>query len=156
MFDKSYYDFLWGTVHRHDYAEQLSDLLIQKHGLVRYLDVGCGCGALVTKLNEKGADAKGIDISQYALVNSHENVFYGDVRDIPFPDNSFEVVHSQGLWGYFPEWDIDKAWSECRRVGKTQIHTSIDYACKPPQYGYVFMKPFEWWKNRLGEEFYGG
>lgn len=94
IFDKKYYDDIWGEqgVHRHDYCESLANQLIQKYGKVRYLDIGCGCGYLVKLLKDKGASAKGLEISQYAVDNSHGNVVLGTIVDIPFKDNSFDVV----------------------------------------------------------------
>lgn len=148
MFDKQYYDDIWKTVHRHDYCESLSDNLIAKYGKVKFLDIGTGCGYLVKLLNDKGTKAYGMDISKYALDNSHGNILLADVRDIPFKDNYFDVVHSQGLWGYFPEEDIEKAWAECNRVGKFQEH-NIDPDPQPPEHRYLFTRSHEWWKEKM-------
>jgi len=150
-FDKKYYDDIWGHiggVHRHDYCESLADRLISKYGKVRFLDIGCGCGHLVKLLREKGAEAYGIDVSEYVVANSHGNVLLGDVRDLPFKDNSFDVVFSQGLWGYFPEEDVEKAWSECLRVGKHQEH-NYDVDDNDPTHQYVLIKSKEFWEEKL-------
>ena len=148
MFNEKYYNDIWGTVHRHDYTESLANSLIQKYGKVRFLDIGTGCGELVRVLQEKGAVACGVDISEYAVANSHGNVLLGDVRDLPFKDKSFDVVFSQGLWGYFPEEDVAKAWSECLRVGKFQEH-NYDVDDNDPTHQYVLIKPREWWEEKL-------
>lgn len=149
-FNKSYYKNIWGTIHRHEYCEGLADQLIQKYGKVRILDIGTGCGFLVKTLREKGCDAWGLDISDYAIANScdPEHVRKGDIRDIPFASDRFDVIHSQGVWGYFPEEDIHKAWAECKRVGKIQEH-NIDYDPQPPEHQYLFLKSPEWWKNKF-------
>ena len=148
-FDKDYYNRIWGTIHRHDYCESLAHQLIAKYGKVKFLDIGTGCGYLVKILNNRGAQAIGLEISKYAVENSHGDVVLGDVRNIPFKDNSFDVIHSQGLWGYFPEEDIKKAWNECKRVGKFQEH-NIDPDPQPPEHQYLFTKPYEWWREKLG------
>jgi len=150
-FDKKYYDDIWGNlggVHRHDYCESLANRLISTYGKCRILDLGCGCGELVRVLREKGCVAFGIDVSEYAVANSHGNVLLGDVRDLPFKDNSFDVVHSQGLWGYFPKEDIARAWSECLRVGKFQEH-NIDTNPAPEEHKYLFIESREWWNEQL-------
>ena len=150
MFDKNYYNKIWQTVHRHDYCESLADRLISKYGKVRFLDVGTGCGELVRVLREKGCDAWGTEVSDYALENScdKEHVKYGDVRSLPFQNNSFDVVHSLGLWGYFPEDDIQKAIGECKRIGKNQEH-NIDYDDYIPEHQYLVIKPKEWWDKQF-------
>lgn len=150
VFNEGYYEAIWGTVHRHDYCDSLADQLIARYGKGRYLDIGTGCGYLVKVLRDKGCDAWGLEISDYALANccAQGYVLKGSVTDIPFKDNSFDVVHSQGLWGYFPEDEILKAWSECLRVGARQHH-NIDYNDDDPTHQYLFWKPKEWWDERL-------
>lgn len=149
-FPKEFYDFIYGSVHHHDYAEYRSTELINRFGKVKFLDIGCSCGILVKKLIEKGAEAYGIEVSDYALSQScaPEWVQKGDIRNIPFPDDYFDVVHSCSVFGYTPEKDVYQSISECLRVGKIQSH-AIDYETSPPSYGYKFMKPREWWYERL-------
>lgn len=153
IFDEKYYNDIWGHiggVHRHDYTDSLANRLIKEYGKVRFLDVGTGCGELVRALREKGATAYGIDISEYAVANSHGNVLLGDVRDIPFKENSFDVVHSNGLWDYVAEEDIEKAWKECNRVGKYQTHnidTILDTA--PWTKDFATHQSREWWDTRM-------
>jgi hypothetical protein len=153
IFDKKYFDDIWGHiggVHRHDYTESLANRLITQYGKVRFLDVGTGCGELVRSLREKGCIAYGLDISEYAVANSHGNVLLGSVTDIPFKDNSFDVVHSNGLWDYVAEEDIARAWSECCRVGKLQDHnidTTEDTA--PWTKDFATHKPRSWWDEKM-------
>lgn len=150
MFNEKYYNDIWDTVHRHDYCETLADTLIAKYGKVRFLDIGTGCGYLVKILNDKGAFAMGMEISEYAVENSHGNVVLGSVTDIPFKDNSFDVVYSQGLWEYVSEPDIQKAYLECNRVGKFQEH-NYDTTSDQAEWSknFVTHKSPEWWKEKL-------
>jgi ubiquinone/menaquinone biosynthesis C-methylase UbiE len=148
-FDKKYFDDIWGTIHRHDYCESLAESLISKYGKVRFLDIGTGCGELVRLLREKGCVAYGLEISEYAVANSHGNVVLGSVTDIPFKDNSFDVVFSQGLWEYVPEEDIAKAWKECNRVGKIQEHNIDCLGSGLAEETFVTSKPREWWDEKL-------
>ncbi len=147
-FEKAYFDQIWGDVHRHDYCEGLADTLIAKYGKVRFLDIGTGCGELVRVLRERGCEAWGLEISQYAMDNNHGFVRQGDVRNIPFAADSFDVVFSQGLWSYIPEEDIAAAWKECNRVGKLQEH-NIDYEDAPAELEFATRKPVQWWKDKF-------
>lgn len=150
MFDEHFYNFIYGTIHHHEYADNRANELIGMYGKVRFLELGAGCGILVKALREKGAEAWGIEISDYALSEScSEFLVKGDIREIPFLDNSFDVVHSWAVFGYVDEAGTKKAIKECKRVGNKQYHT-IDLQQKPPySYDYVFMKPREWWDERI-------
>lgn len=150
-FSKEFYDFIYGTIHHHSYADNRANELIRMYGKVRFLEIGAGCGILVKTLREKGADAWGIEISDYALSEScaSEYLVKGDARTIPFQDNSFDVVHSWAVFGYCNEQDTEKEIEECLRVGKKQYHT-IDLQQKEPySYGYIFMRSREWWDERI-------
>ncbi len=145
-FDKQYFDDIWGTVHRHDYCEDLANRLIAKYNPRSVLDIGTGCGELVRVLREKDIDAWGLEVSEYAVENSHGFVRQGDVRDIPY-GKQFDLVFSQGLWCHIPEKDIDLAWAECQRVGKQQEHY-IDFE-NPGVPNFITEHSEEWWKNRM-------
>ena len=55
------------------------------------LDLGCGTGILVDKLNSKGIDCHGITYSKLEVEKSkNKNVHYGDMHNIPFDNNLFD------------------------------------------------------------------
>lgn len=150
-FDKKYYDDIWGHiggVHRHDYTESLANRLVQQYGRVRILDCGTGCGHLVKLLREKGCDAWGFDVSDYALENCCAPGFVvkAHASKLPFADNSFDVVHSNGLFGY--DEDVQSIWKELNRVGKIQDH-NIDCNDNIPEHQLIIIKPREWWDEQL-------
>ena len=151
VFDETYFREIWGElgVHRHDYCEFLASSLITKYGKCKILDVGTGCGYLVKILNDKGITAYGLEISQYAVNNSHGNVLLGSVIDIPFKNNYFDVVFSQGLWEYIPEDQVDYAFTECNRVGNHQYHNfDSEENDNPPEHQKITIKPRTWWNEK--------
>ena len=153
QFDRDYYEGIWPEqgIHRHDYCTNLAERFIEQYGRCRILDIGTGCGKLVAELRDRGCDAWGLEISEYALANSCSPAFVrsGSVTDIPFASDRFDVVHSQGLWEYIAEGDIQAAWAECQRVGKIQEH-NIDYAgAGLGEEGFITSEPKEWWDARL-------
>ena len=150
-FGEEYYNGLWATVHRHDYCHELASRLVREHGKCRILDIGTGCGFLVHLLRGMGCDAWGLDVSTYATQNTCAPGFVlcGSVTDIPFRDQRFDVVHSQGLWEYVAEDSIDAAFAECLRVGGLQRHT-IDYlGSETGEEEFATAKPAAWWGRRL-------
>src|SRR5688572_17161702 len=62
---------------------------------LKILDVGCGTGANLLMLNKFGK-AEGVDLSQQALdfceQRGIEGVKYGAAEDLPFGDDSFDLV----------------------------------------------------------------
>lgn len=158
-FDRPFYDFIYGTIHHHDYADNRANELIRMFGKGRYLEIGAGCGILVQSLRDKGCESWGLDLSEYAVSEAcSPYLIRGDARAIPFPDNYFGLVHSWAMFGYFDEAGTGKAIEECNRVGARQYHTidfqiaSIPHMKNSYPYGYVFMKPREWWDERINNE----
>ena len=112
------------------------------------LDVGAGRGELITLLRKKHIIAYGIDLD-----NAAENVFYGDARSIPYPDNTFDVVVSNDFFEHIKESDIGKVYSEMKRVSKGAVIARISIK---PQKGHLTVKPISWWKEKLpGCQFIG-
>lgn len=66
----------------------------------KVLDIGCGKGFMMHDLYESipGIDVRGIDISSYAISNCidtvKDKVLVADAKELPFDDNSFDVVIS--------------------------------------------------------------
>lgn len=150
VFDRQYYDSIWGSVHRHDYCPYWAARLIREHGKCRILDLGTGCGYLVKLLRDRGCDAWGVDSSEYAVANccAPGYVLNASVADLPFKDGSFDVVFSNGLWEYLTEDEIRLGASEIWRVGQKQIH-NIDHDKRDFREDFVTWKPLEWWNEQL-------
>ena len=91
------------------------------------LDVGCGLGHVVHYLRGFGIDAHGIDVSEYAIRSAIPDVRpyvkQGSILDIPFKNDSFELITSFDALEHIPEDDLPKAIKECTRVSKKfQFH----------------------------------
>jgi SAM-dependent methyltransferase len=96
------------------------------------LDVGCGKGFMLYDLKKitKSNYLKGIDISEYAINNSLEEVKHSlsiaDAKKIPFPDNSFDVVISINTIHNLEKSDCAKALNEISRVSKKHSFITVD------------------------------
>ncbi len=96
---------------------------------LRVLDVGCGPGSISAGLAEIVApgELRGIDIApsqvemavQAAAARGLSNAEFSvaDVRDLPFDDGSFDVVHCNDALAYIP--DTEAALNEMKRVLKS-------------------------------------
>lgn len=72
----------------------------------KILDIGCGHGRMINYFNKRGAKAYGIDISPESVnfcKSNGLNVRKADTCDLPFKDNSFDVVYSIGVVEHFDE-----------------------------------------------------
>lgn len=96
------------------------------------LDVGCGKGFMLHDLVEAlpGIKVAGIDISNYAIENCIEtmsdNLQVADARQLPFPDNSFDVVISITTLHNLEREDFIIAIKEIERVSKGKSFITLD------------------------------
>ena len=98
--------------------ERLSDLAGIASGSA-VLDVGCGDGGFCGFLLERGVETHGIDSDAGQLVRARQAAPAADLRlglmeDLPWPDESFDVV--VGLNAFQYALDVELALRESRRV----------------------------------------
>jgi ubiquinone/menaquinone biosynthesis C-methylase UbiE len=83
------------------------------------LDVGCGNGFFTYHL-AKFYDVTGLDFSKRMLkINPHRKLVHGDVENLPFDNNSFDVVFCSDLLHHLKT--PEKAVKEMKRVAKKYI-----------------------------------
>lgn len=119
---KPYFDEL--VAGRRDYAPWMSEALhyADSRGL-DVLDVGSGQGIDAYEYASRGARVVGIDLTprHVELADLHlaanglkAKFVQGDAEAMPFPDDSFDLLSSNGVLHHTP--DIEAALTECRRV----------------------------------------
>ena len=98
----------------------------------KILDVGCAKGFMLHDFSEliPGIEVQGIDISNYAIENSmptvKDFVQVADARDLPFEDNSFDLVISITTVHNFDREECIKALQEIDRVSKKNAFITVD------------------------------
>lgn len=88
------------------------------------LEIGLGQGAESEQIIRRGGRWSGLDLTQESVARvgirlairslPHQDLRQGSVLDIPWPDDSFDVVFSHGVLHHVP--DIDTAQREIHRV----------------------------------------
>ena len=115
------------------------------------LDVGCGKGQFVEWAKTKDINATGLDFaSGYGI--------QADLLDIPFPDNSFEMITAFDVLEHLLPETLEKGLSEMFRVAGKWWIISIGYGqskIKTPD-GKMELHPIdtknkEWWIPRLSK-----
>ena len=88
------------------------------------LDVGCGNGAITNILNEK-FDVTAVDRSKKALSFVQCKKVNASSDELPFADNSFDMVFSSELLEHLEEDVLNKTISEIQRVTRKYIFISV-------------------------------
>lgn len=99
---------------------------------VSILDVGCAKGYMLHDFGLLMPDAtlKGIDISEYAIENAIDdmkvNVEVADAMDLPFEDDSFDLVIAINSIHNLPLEDCKTSVRELQRVAKKHAFLTVD------------------------------
>jgi SAM-dependent methyltransferase len=96
------------------------------------LDVGCAKGFMLYDLTRlvPGIQVAGIDVSEYAIENSLPEVRsflqVADAKDLPFEDDSFDVVISINSIHNLDLEDCKRALREISRVSREKSFVTVD------------------------------
>lgn len=95
-YDESFYN---GRVYP-DYSKfkhihkKRAEYLVKLGVTGKVLEIGCAYGYMVEELIKLGIDAKGIDVSEYAVSQSITNVSVKNVKDLDFNKEDFDYIVS--------------------------------------------------------------
>ena len=98
----------------------------------KVLDVGCAKGFMMHDFSEMipGIEVQGVDISKYAIKNCMPSVKdfvqVADARELPYEDNSFDLVISVTTVHNFDREECIKALQEIDRVSKKNAFITVD------------------------------
>jgi len=96
------------------------------------LDVGCGKGYMLHDFKElmPNLTLAGIDVSEYAIENAIETVrsllWVGNSKELPYEDNSFDLVISINAVHNLPLEECKQALREIQRVSRKNAFVTID------------------------------
>jgi SAM-dependent methyltransferase len=87
----------------------------------RVLDIGCGVGAFLCLVAERGGEPAGIDASEALIALAQTrlpdaDLRVGEMEDLPYEDDTFDLV--TGFNAFFFADDMVAALSEAARVAK--------------------------------------
>ena len=99
---------------------------------LRVLEIGVGMGADYEQWLKAGAVATGVDLSNASLDHARRrcelaslkpDLRMADAEDLPFPDNTFDVVYSYGVMHHSPDTArcLQEAWRVLKPGGQARI-----------------------------------
>ena len=150
--------------------EKVAKLMIDHYGLKagdKILDIGCGKGFLLYDFTKilPGIEIYGIDVSNYALENSKEEIkdklIYGNATSLPYEDNYFDFVFSLNTFHNLECYDLFDALKEMERVGKNNKYICVEaYRNEVEKMNLLYWqvtceafntpKEWEWWFKHTG------
>jgi len=130
---------------------------------------GCSFGFLVMMLRDKGYEAKGIDIAEYAIKNAPAKVKpylkLMNIKKIEYPDNHFDLVALFDVMEHLYLEEIKQAIKEINRIANKRIliriptpyHDAEIGVADFSQYssvhhaGHVSIYSWDFWARRFSE-----
>lgn len=125
--------------------------LVWRHlAVASALDVGCATGFVVEALRELGLDARGVDVSRWAVehpaLGAAGHIGYGNLLErLPFPDGAFDVVTAFETLEHLPPDSVPRALAELRRVTSAYVVATI------PSFGRNEFGPGGWYQQKVSE-----
>ncbi|NRS18464.1 glycosyltransferase [Brevibacillus sp. HB1.4B] len=91
------------------------------------LDLGCGDGKITNHLPVH-IHVVGVDISEEALKYVKRDTVVSSITELPFPDNSFDLVMSNDVFEHLTEEEFAQGLLEMKRVAKKYILLTVPHS----------------------------
>lgn len=120
------YDGRWKSV-----AEKMAEHYQLKAGQ-RVLDIGCGKAHLLYELRKAvpGLEVTGLDVSEYAITHTLEDIqpflMKGEAQNLPFEENTFDLVISLNTLHNLRVYDLQKAIRDIERISKKNSYIVVE------------------------------
>ncbi|MEO0249484.1 MAG: glycosyltransferase [candidate division WOR-3 bacterium] len=150
LYDAYYFATGCGRPYRRDeewlrFFVSIADHIVRDIRPSTVLDVGCAMGFLVEALRQRGVEAFGVDISEYAIQNVHPNIqpycWVGSVTD-PFPQK-YDLIVCIEVLEHLPHHEAEQAVENLCRHSDDVLFSStpLDYK----EATHVNVQPPEYW-----------
>jgi len=139
--------------------------VISKLQVHTILDAGTGNGALVRLMREHGKNAYGIELSRAVLEAECPDMLQkgfvepGILTNLPYEDNSFDLVFSADVLEHIHPEEAEQVISELVRVSRRHVflsislkgHTKATAGNDDEAHRHTMLRPREWWHAKFRE-----
>ena len=133
----------------------------------KILDLGCGYGAMVAGFVTWGADAFGIDLSDYAITKGkseadflENRIIQGSIHDLSvYADEEFDIIYSNQVFEHLPEKHVEQLINELCRVSRYGAKLWLAFVTSTEENGtrsendtdltHINLHSMEWWRRRF-------
>ena len=134
------------------FFDRIAEAIVREYHPSTVLDVGCAMGFLVEALRKRGVDAKGIDVSEYAISQVHESVAehcgVGSLSE-PLPGR-YDLVTCIEVLEHIPPEQADAAIANlCAAGDQLLVSTSPRDYSEPT---HLNVQPPEFWSAAFARE----
>jgi SAM-dependent methyltransferase len=150
LFDAYYFAHGCGRPYQRDeewlsFFDSIAEQIVKRINPKTVLDAGCAMGFLVEALRNRGVEAYGTDISEYAINNVHEDIkeycWSASVTE-PFPQNYDMIVVIEVL-EHLKQTEAEKAVENICRFSDDVLFSSTPFDYKEASHFNV--QPPEYW-----------
>jgi SAM-dependent methyltransferase len=155
-FDEYYYSVGCGRPYRRDpewldFFNGIADRIVREIAPKSVLDVGCAMGFLVEALRDRGVEAFGIDISEYAINQVREDIQpYCKVASITEPlENKFDLIVTIETFEHLSQKDVVVGFENLVNASE-----DIVFSSSPSDYGEAThrnIQPPEYWALQFAQ-----
>lgn len=153
-FDKFYYSHCCGANYTRtdewlQFFRYIADRVIAITAPTRVLDAGCAKGFLVEAFREKGVEAFGVDISEYAIGEAHESIQpFVKVQSLTERiESKFDLIISIEVLEHMPQKDAINAIAQICSATDDVIFSSSPFDYDEPTH--INVHPPEYWAREF-------
>lgn len=154
LFDAYYFAHSCGTPYQRNQDwmglfDHISNHIVQRLAPQTMLDAGCAMGYLVEFLRDKGVEAFGVDISEYAINNVRSDIrpycWVGSITN-PFPQK-YDLIVSIEVLEHLPAKEAEQALANLCQHTDDIIFSSSPFDYKEATHFHV--NPPEYWAEQF-------
>lgn len=147
-FDQEYYE---GGKGYHSYTDdarfqQWADDVMERYSPKDVLDFGCAKGYLVKALRDRGVNAYGFDVSEWAISQSDKPI-RPYLSNVVLP--RVDLVISYDTWEHIPESELE-SWKAKLQSRSNKFFFTVGTLQTPNwqhDASHITMKELDWWKE---------
>ncbi len=156
-FDEFYFSHCCGRPYSRDpewlsFFGTIADRIVADFNPTRALDAGCAWGLLVEALRERGVDAWGIDVSEYAINQVEPGTRpYCSVGSVAEPFGSrYDLIVTMEVVEHMPPAEADRAIANLAAHTARVLFSSSPFDLREPTH--VSVRPSEGWAEAFSRQ----